>query len=502
MNARDYLTVLRERKLLILGCVLACLVLAGGLTALIPKTYESSVSFYVVADPRAPQTRLNPGSDLFAGAQLAQARIESYKELVVGPRVAQDAATALGGGVSAADVRAKLGASSPEDTVVLTVTATDSSPAGAVDVLKAVSTSFIRLVEQLETPPGGEDPAVRVQLLQQPTKASSPVAPQLSLNLFIGFLAGLVIGFGLAIARRSMDVSVRSPEELEVATEAAVLGVVPEDASGAGRLGSGPRAEAVRRIRTNLEFSNVDGTCRVIVVTSALADEGKTTVACDLAGALAAVGHKVVMVNGDLRRPPPPAVPGLGKPIGLTTVLTGRVELYRAVQRQAMDGVDILASGRHPPRPNELLSSDRAGKVIDELKVRYDFVIVDAPPVLPVADAMNLGIHADGAIVVCRWGKTGKHQVASAVSSLRSVSIPIVGTILSRAPKRAGARWSDESYSDEELEEPIASSAPEESGDGDGRPNDGRHRRRPGPAEGNGELPTTRNRATDRPPRA
>jgi capsular exopolysaccharide synthesis family protein len=451
VNARDYLTVLREKWLTIVGCVVVCLVIAGGVTLVMPKSYWSSTTFYVVAGTTVLGQQ-NPTSDLYQGAQLAKDRVKSYSELISGPRVAQDAATALGGGATAASIQSKLTVSSVEDTVILTLTAADRTPQGSVDVVTAVSNAFVRVVDQLETRPGGAGPMVTVQVVQPPVLPAAPVTPRLSLNLIIGLLVGLVLGFGIAIARRSMDVSVRSAEELEAATEAAVLGVVPDDpasatpaislaTSRAGGVTSRSRAEAFRRIRTNLEFSDVDVTNRVLVVTSALPDEGKTTSACDLAAALAAVGHRVVLVEGDLRRPAAAALLGLDNAVGLSTVLTGKIELDRALQSDTLGGFDVLAGGRTPPRPNEMLASRRAASLIGELRQRYEFVIIDSPPILPVADAVNLGTHADGAIVVCRWASTSRADVVSAVAALRAVSVPVVGTILSRARGGARAPW-------------------------------------------------------------
>lgn len=451
MNARDYLTVLRESKLIIVGCIVVCLAIAGGMTVITPKTYTSSAQFFVVAGTTVEDPQ-NPTSDLYQGAQLAKDRVLSYAELIVGYRVAEDAAAALGRGTTAEDVQSKLAVSSNKDTVLIGLTVTDGSPTGAANIASAVAESFMSVVESLETRPGGAGPMVTAQLVQPPTVPDFPTTPRMSLNLIIGGLLGLILGFGLAIARRSLDVSVRNAEDLELATEAAVLGIVPENVGPGGsavslaigpssRVGASARAEAYRRIRTNLEFSNVDGNRRVLVVTSALPGEGKTTAACNLAAVLAAIGARVLLVEGDLRRPKAAEYLGLETSVGLTSVLTGKVELHRAVQTGMVGGFDVLASGRRPPRPNELLSSRRVGPLIDQLRERYDFVLIDAPPILPVADAMNLGGHADGAIIICRWGKTSRHHVASAAAFLRSVSVPVVGTILTRAPDRAAATW-------------------------------------------------------------
>lgn len=456
MNARDYFAVLRENKLIIALCLVIGLGLGWGATQILPKTYTSSVTFFVTAGSTSVGQQ-NPNGDLYSGLQLAKDRVKSYTELITGVRVAQDAANRLGGsGVTAGEIQSRVTVAATEDTVLLTLTATGRTSDDAVTLIKAVAAAFQAVVEQVETQktngvpettivngaPQNIPPVATVQQLDAPAAPPGPITPKLSLNVGIGALLGLVVGFGIAIGRRSLDTSVRTPEELERITEAAVLGAVPEaKAKGAsaipGGSGAGATAEAYRRIRTNLEFSNVDGNRRVIVITSALPEEGKTTTACNLAMTLAAIGARVLLVDGDLRRPAAAAMLGLDGSVGITTVLTGKVELRRAIQSGNIGGIDVLASGRTPPRPNELLASRRAAAMINELRGMYDFVLIDAPPVLPVADAMNLGTHADGAIVVCQWGKTSRQSVVAAAAALRGVSVPIIGAVLTRVSPKA-----------------------------------------------------------------
>lgn len=442
MNARDYLTLLRENKLVVLGTVLACLAIAGLVTVLMPRTYASSASYYVTAGTTTLGQQ-NPASDLYQGAQLAKDRVKSYSELVGSPRVAQDAAARLGDGLSAAQVQQRIGVMAVTDSVILTVTATDRTPEGATRILTAVSDSFTTLVRRLETRPGEDAPQIDVALVQQPSVPATAQSPKPALNIGIGLVVGLLLGFGIAIFRRSSDVVIRSVEDLEYAADAAVLGVVPER-SGSARggpvvpaAGRGAEAESYRRVRTNVEFANVSRARRVLVVTSALPSEGKTTVACNLAAALTAVGARVVLVEGDLRNPAVLSTLGLESASGLTTVVSGETTLDRTLLSGTRVGFDVLPAGPMPFRPNELVSSRRTRGLIDELRSRYDYVVIDTPPVLSITDAVNLGTHADGAILVCRWARTGGPDVRAAVAHLRAVAVPVVGAILCRAAGNA-----------------------------------------------------------------
>jgi polysaccharide biosynthesis transport protein len=225
-----------------------------------------------------------------------------------------------------------------------------------------------------------------------------------------------------------------------------VLGTVPEDRIArhtpvplvSGRVGYA-RTEAFHRIRTALESrlaGGKEGVGRVLVVTSAVPGDGRTTTACNLAAALAAVGSRVVLVDGDLRRPRVAAYLGLESEPGLTAVLPGEASFATAVQTWSEDDLAVLTSGALALRPNELLASRPTNDLIVWMRLKYDYVIIDAPPILAVADAANLGAHADGVVLVTRWGFTKRPELQSAVSFLRSVSVPVVGAILSRIPDR------------------------------------------------------------------
>jgi capsular exopolysaccharide synthesis family protein len=452
VNARDYLALLRENRLLIGACLVAGIVVASVVTLLMPTKYASTATFYVVA---ASGTGASSGaSDNYQGAQLATDRVKSYTELLTGARVAQGAATTVGGGTTPNQVLDAVSATSVDQTVIITLAVTDTSPARARQIATAVSNTFTELVRQLESTSGPDSPAqapaVTAQVLQPPSLPDMPVSPSRSLNLAIGVVVGLLVGFGAAVVRRSLDVTVRSVDELEGIVEAPVLGTVPEDRN-ARRTPVPPapdgtgyaRAEAFHRIRTALESRAAGGSegggC-VLVVTSAVPGDGRTTTACNLAAALAAVGSRVVLVDGDLRRPKVAAYLGLRSEPGLTAVLTGQASFTSAVQTWSDDHLAVLTSGAPTPRPNELLASRPTADLIDRMRHDYDYVIIDAPAVLAVADAATVGAHADGVVLVSRRGATKRPELQSAVSFLRSVSVPVVGAILSRVPERQRGR--------------------------------------------------------------
>ena len=219
-------------------------------------------------------------------------------------------------------------------------------------------------------------------------------------------LSACSLGLLFAAWRELADRSVRTPTELEELAGAPVLGAMAYDRAAASTplitsLGTHhPRFEAVRILRTNLQFLDVDRDHKVITITSSLAGEGKSTTACNLAIALAQTGTRVVLVEGDLRRPRVSEYLGIEKSVGLTTVLVGRVALDAALQQAGTPGLDVLTSGALPPNPSEILQTKAMTALIAELRHRYEVVLIDAPPLLPVTDASLLASISDGAILV------------------------------------------------------------------------------------------------------
>ena len=195
-----------------------------------------------------------------------------------------------------------------------------------------------------------------------------------------------------------------------------------------------PRAEAFRQLRTNLQFIDVDRPHRVLVITSAMPSEGKTTTLANLAIALATAGHRVLVVDADLRRPKLTDLLGLDRSVGLTNVLSGRVAPGQVIQHWA-EGVDVLASGPLPPNPSELLGSTQMASTLQHLGAQYDIVLVDTPPLLPVADAAAVAPATDGVLLVCRF-KTTREQLGGAVHALQAVSAALLGTVFSMVPAR------------------------------------------------------------------
>jgi capsular exopolysaccharide synthesis family protein len=286
----------------------------------------------------------------------------------------------------------------------------------------------------------------------------TPVTPNIPLNLAIGLVFGAFLGIVLAFIRDYFDDSVKTKETVDRVTGVSTLGLIPKVSGGNDLVTvthpTAPAAEAFRLLRTSVKFLGIERQVRVVQVTSPSPGEGKTMVAVNLAVAFAQAGDRVVLVGGDLRRPRMEEVLDVPLTPGLTAVLIGDVTLPQAIQTAAgVPNLSVLPAGYPPPNPSELLSGERARRLIDVLGQTYDVVILDCPPVLPVTDSLVLARMADTTLLVISANKTSKRSLTRAVELLRQVDAPLSGAVLNSAS--ADDTFSTEPYRYESVTKPA-----------------------------------------------
>ncbi len=438
MDVTAFLQLLRNHWKLITAVTVLAGLASGMLTARMTPRYASSVSFYVSA-----QTNTNDPAMAYQGALLSQQAVQSYADLLTGPRLAGSVVRYLGLPMTPSQLAAEVSARSIPQTVLLTATVTDTSARRAREFATAIGIQFVRLVSVLERPPGHKHATVRVTVVAPATLPSAPVSPNPVRNIGIAVLLGLLIGIAFAAVRRSLDTTIKSTEQLAAVTAGRpVVGAVPFDSAArkhplvAADDPLGRRLEAYRKLRTNLQFIDVDVPHKALLFTSCLADEGKSSTVCNLAIMQARFGKRVIVVEADLRRPRASGYLGLPSSVGVTDVLVGRATVGEASQSWGEDLFDVLASGPTPPSPSDLLGSQRMSQLIEQLRGQYDLVLIDAPPLLPFADAVATGPACDGAILVVRYGKTRIAQARQAMDALGAVGVPVLGSVLSMTPAR------------------------------------------------------------------
>jgi capsular exopolysaccharide synthesis family protein len=203
-----------------------------------------------------------------------------------------------------------------------------------------------------------------------------------------------------------------------------------------------PVAESYRSLRTSLQFAGHDGSMKTILVTSPMATEGKTSTIANLGVVLTKSGQSVVVVSADLRRPRLAKFFGVSDGVGLTSVIIGDATMSDALQPvDGAPGLVVLPAGPLPPNPAELLSSNKMREVIDTLRERYDIVLIDSPPLLPVTDPVVLAQQADATLVVVASSQTKKGQLQHAVDQLVSVNARRVGFVLNGITRQGGTGY-------------------------------------------------------------
>lgn len=447
MDLQGYLRVITKRWKLIAATTLVIVALAALVTLISPKKYSSNVQFFVSTSSSDNTAALAQGNTF------TQARVLSYTQLITTPKVLEPIADKLQIEGGAKTLAGEVASTVPTNTVLMNVTVTDKSATRAQQIAAQIGDTFPGIVDQLESTKADKSSPVNVTVVDQPVVATSPVSPKPARNLALGLILGLLLGLGLAVLIDRFDTRLRTKEDVEDVTEHAILGGIPFDQDAPAHplvLWADPhsgRAEAFRSLRTNLQFVETGAEHRrSIVITSSLAGEGKTTTAANLAITLAESGASVCMIEGDLRRPRLLTYLGIEGGVGLTDVLIGRVDLDSVLQPFGEHALAILGAGAIPPNPSELLGSPAMRDVLRQLRDRFDYVLIDAPPSLPVTDAAVLSTITDGTLVVVGAGINHRAQLVTALESLDHVNANVLGLVVNRLPRKAGRGYYDYRY--------------------------------------------------------
>ena len=281
-----------------------------------------------------------------------------------------------------------------------------------------------------------------------------PVSPNVRVNLMLGALIGLALGVAIVLLRSYLDVRVRTPEDLKrfgfvplsaINQMTEELGKAESNGNGSGSVNQNaafdpllvayfnplsPLAESYRRLRTNVLYAQMDSPLKSFLITSANPSEGKSTTVANLAIAFAQAEKKILLVDGDMRRPTLHTRFGLSKNPGLTDLFVGSATFDEVVNKEVVDNMDVLCCGTTPPNPAELLGSKRMQEFIQQMSIKYDLLLFDSPPLLAVTDAAVLSTSVDGAILVVSAGSTRAAAIQRASEFLMGVGGKLLGVVL------------------------------------------------------------------------
>jgi capsular exopolysaccharide synthesis family protein len=422
---------LRQHGAVILISMLVGVAAAYGLTMLIPPTYEATGSVLVTRDTARDQETGRPIDIGFARSLVPTvARLGESRE------VGQDAAARAGMPESAVVGQVRTEYTLDAQIVIVNVRA--AGPGEAAAIANAVQDALRDVVERRRIDGFG---IISAHPLDRALPPDSPVQPSVPLYCTLGGVLGLLAGLGLGRLRDRLDDRVRDVEALRETTEAPTLASIPFDR----KVSRSPLAldtagsawsESFARLRTNLEYVAADARGQMFAVTSAVAGEGKSVTACNLAIAFASAGRQVVLVEANLRRPASSRYLGVRSQTGLTTVLRGQTDLNPTIQSWGDRGLMFLPAGPPVPNPSELLASEKTTEVLRALRERFDLVLLDLPSLLAVTDAAVLAGQVDGVLLVARNKRTSVKQIRQAVEVLNIANARTLGCVLNMTPQR------------------------------------------------------------------
>lgn len=434
----------------ILGGIIA---FAGTVLLITPK-YQSSAMFYVnnnslsVGDASFSLT----SSDITAAKSL----VDTYIVILKSRACLNDVIDYSEADLSYGELKSMISAAAVNSTEIFEVVVTSPDPAEAEKLANAIAHI---LPKRISTIVEGTSASV----VDYAVIASRPSSPSNTKNTFLGMIVGLLISVGIIVIREILDITIKTEDDITHCCDYPILAAVPDmmentkggyysygggvkESSGKNKIiGDGisfAASESYKLLRTKLQFSFVDEiNCPIIGVSSAMAGEGKSLSSINLAFSLSQLEKRILLIDCDMRRPSIGAKLRIQKAPGLSNYLTGQNEMDDVIQRystESKESFDVIVAGINPPNPIELLSSTTMKNALEVLRERYDYIIVDLPPVGEVSDAMVAAKFVDGILLVVRQDYCNTASLNSAVSQFEFIESRILGVVMNCVSEKSG----------------------------------------------------------------
>jgi polysaccharide biosynthesis transport protein len=426
MELGEYLRILRVNRALVAGCVAVCVAVAAALAWLGPQRYAADTQLFVSA-------RGGPGSITLDSQLAVQQRAHDFADVISG----QGGAQAAVAHPEASGDAGQIDAAAPAGSAAINVTVTASSPDTALSMARALDRRMPPRLERLEGTSAPTVPPLGVSVTEPARASAAAATPRKPVYLGFGAVIGLAIGIAAAMLRNSLDRRVTADADATVAARSPVLAGIPKRRRSVGTpvMVSQPlsaAAERFRQLRDSLRAVRDDTEPWSLLVSSAVAREGRTEIVANLGLALAEAGERVVVVDANLRSPALPERLGVRASAGLTDLLDGAAAPEQVLHRHLDTGLEFLAAGSPRTNRGELLDSAALEGVLDTLRESFDYVIFDSPPLLSVADATALARRTSAVLLVARAGFTRVEALRAATDTLRSVERRPLGVVLNR----------------------------------------------------------------------
>jgi capsular exopolysaccharide synthesis family protein len=414
------LTVLARRKWVVIGTFVAIVISAAIVSKSLDKVYSTSSTLLVA---------LRSDNQTFDTVQASQAIARSYADIIDSPNIAGRVATRVGAATTTREIKDATSFEAIPQTQLLKIQAEAPTPERAKRIADEYADVFIAYAAaNLETTTHAS-----ITLADRAPLVGSASRPRPTLYTAVAGLLGLAFAIGLAFLLETLDRRLRTAEDVESHFDVPVIARVPR--RGRSERSVAGFTEALRILRTNLQFSRVDAPLRSIAITSALEGEGKTTIAANLAVTIAEVGRQVIVVEADLRRPAlqrelvdtdDPLV------LGLSNYLVASSTLEQSIYPTGRPGVRLMPAGPLPPSPSALLESERARGAFATLAEEGDLVIYDCPPLNIGADASIVADRVDGVILVVDLQTATTSALQQALRQLETIKASLLGLVINR----------------------------------------------------------------------
>ena len=452
MDLRHVLAAFHRWRVVMFMILLLAIGAASAYATVSPPTYTSETTVYFTLNKDAAADALAQSS------AYTQDAAQSYSQVVTLPMVLDPVIQSLQLDLTAPELARQISVRTPPGSVLTTIRVASDDAQLATRIANAVSRQLDTAVLGLSSRAGPASPgAVRVQVASAATTPERPTSPNIPLVLGLGGVVGLVLAAGSALLLNRLTSPLIDDEDIERGFP--IIGKIAWDKRARPQplpILSHPgqaRAECFRSLRTNLRHLHEMDAAACLVVTSALPREGRTSVAVNLALSIAQSHRRVLLIDADLRHPTVAKRLGLETDHGLSDVLLGEQQMENAIRSMSAETwkddtvLDVLSAGRRALDPAELFARPLMTDVLDNARKRYDIVIIDAPPLLPVTDAALLAAQADGALLVVNAGTTTERDFAEAQKALRLAGAHVHGVVVNAATIRRRYRRGFQQFS-------------------------------------------------------
>lgn len=434
--------VLRRAWLVALAAaVCAGLTLVSTLLLVTPK-YQASTKLYV--NNRASDSGSITSSDISTSRNL----VDTYIIILNTPETLNAVIDYAGVDRDYEALSRMISASAVDNTEIFQVTVTGTDPEELLRIAQAIAHILpLQIADTIES-------STSVKVVQAPLLPTAPSSPSYALSALVGLLAGGALAVAVIVIRALVDTTIRTEEDIAQLCHHPILAAIPDmNGEGKGKVGrpnsepialvggqiSFAAAEAYKLLRAKLQFSFSESGCHVIGLSSALSGEGKSLSSVNLAYSLAELGKKVLLIDCDMRRPTLAEKLGIQKFPGFSSYLTGQEALEGLIRPSGLlEELHVITAGQNPPNPNELLSSAKMSAAMEALRRRYDYVLLDLPPVGEVSDAITVTAVADGILLVVRENFCHRQVLAHTLQQFAYVNARLLGLVVNCAAEKGG----------------------------------------------------------------